>query len=312
MDRQKVFIILGVAWVSAALLSWFVYSRSRSPKRANTVRVMAAVRDLPVGTRLRKTDLKTVEAPEQDLPRGAFLSDKEILDRALVYPVGANEPITPLKLARQSGSEGVPATIEPGKRAMSVQITDVSGVAGLIQPGSRVDVLFTRTGNMAEAVTTTVLQNIQVLAIGRIFQVGQQVDPKAPKMPVATLIVTPEEAQKLELAKNQGRISLALRNPLDQQTDADVQPVTAEAIDPAIIDRASKARRRLSPGSGRAVPNLDDPAVWKQLTSGELAEGESGRAAALARQKNRKKEEDKPKLVVDVFRGDKHVQETFK
>src|SRR5437763_15876214 len=121
------------------------------------------------------------------------------------------------KLAAVGGAEGVPATIEPGMRAISVQVSDTSGEAGLIQPNSRVDVLFTRPGSMAEAVTSVILQNIKVLAIGRLVQVGQTLDRKAPKMPVATLLMTPEDAQKLELAKNQGKISRTLRNALDHQ-----------------------------------------------------------------------------------------------
>ncbi len=79
-----------------------------------------------------------------------------------------------------------------------------------VMPGSHVDVLFTRPGNLMEAVTTTLLQNVRVLSIGRNVQ-GTTADPKAPKAVAATLIVTPEQAQKIELAKNEGRVSLSLR-----------------------------------------------------------------------------------------------------
>ena len=300
MDRKRILIIFGVAWLSAALLTWFVISRLRAPQKQKTVKVMAAIRDLPIGTRLKKTDLKQVEVAERDLPRGAYFADREVVDRALVYPVAMNEPLTAARLASQSGADGVPATIDPGMRAMSVPVTDVTGVAGLIQPNSRVDVLFTRTGQIAEAVTTTVLQNIKVLAIGRIYQVGQTVDPRAPKMPVATLVVTPEEAQVLELAKNQGKISLVLRNPLDTAVVQEIKPATADAIDPEILGRAVSARRRLRAAQGQGdVPNLDDPKVWQALTAKKVAD-------------EKKKEEEKPKLVVDVFKGDKHVQEVFR
>ena len=99
----------------------------------------------------------------------------------MLYPVSANEPLIASKLSQLTGAEGIPATIEPGYRAVSVPITDVSGVAGLIQPGAHVDVLFTRPGTMAEAITSTILQNVKVLAIGASIQVKQVVDPKAPK-----------------------------------------------------------------------------------------------------------------------------------
>jgi len=309
MDRRRVFLILGVAWISAALLTWFFIARTRAPKKEKTIRVMAAVRDLPAGTRLRKTDLKQVEMQERDLPRGALLTDKEALDRALLYPAATNEPLTSLKLATLAGAEGIPATIEPGKRAISVPITDVSGVAGLIQPGSRVDVFFTRPGTMAEAISTILLQNVKVLAIGRLTQPGQPVDPKAPKVPVATLIVAPEEAQKLELAKNQGKISLALRNPLDPSAQVDVQPVTTDALDPMISARVVRARRgRTTQVPRGSFPNLEDPNVWQELTGEKKATNK----AKEEEEARKRKEAEKPKLVVDVFRGDKHVQEIFR
>ncbi|MGH2668451.1 MAG: Flp pilus assembly protein CpaB, partial [bacterium] len=137
MDRKRILLIFVAAWLSAALLTWIFVARTRTPQRDRTVRVMAAVRDLPIGTRIKPTDLKQVEVRERDMPRGALMQDKEALDRALLYPVSANETLIHSKLSTTHGADGIPATIEAGKRAISVQISDVSGVAGLIQPGSR-------------------------------------------------------------------------------------------------------------------------------------------------------------------------------
>ncbi len=300
MDRNRILMILGAAWVSAALLTWLFISATRGQKRDKMARVMAARTDMPLGTRIRKTDLKQIEMPVNDLPKGAILQDKDAIDRALLYPLSANEPLTNSKLTTLSGADGIPSTIEAGKRAISVTINDASGVAGLIQPNSRVDVFFTRPGTMAEAVNTIVLQNVRVLAIGRTTQVGQVADPRAPRAPVATLVVTPEEAQKLELAKNQGKISLALRNPLDQSQRDKVEAVTADAIDPSLDSRMIRLRRARALGAGGKVPNLDDPRVWANLTG----EGKP--------KEEKKKEPEKPRLVVDVFRGDRHVQEMFR
>jgi Flp pilus assembly protein CpaB len=162
--------------------------------------------------------------------------------------------------------------------------------------------MFTRPGSMAEAVTSVILQNIKVLAIGRITQVGQTLDPKAPKMPVATLLMSPEDAQKLELAKNEGKISLTLRNPLDHGEVPDLQPVNSDALDPMISARLARARRGRTTNIRGKIPNLDDPRVWQELT------GEK----KLKDEEPKKKEPERPRLVVDVFRGDKHVQETFR
>ena len=138
-------------------------------------------------------------------------------------------------MASAAGAEGLPALIELGKRAVSVPITDASGVAGMIQPRAHVDVLFTRPGSMSEAVTTTILEDIVVLAMGRTTEVANtsgtavSTTPR-PTTQAATLLVTPEQARKLELAKNQGKISLALRNPLDHSSAKDQSATTSDQL----------------------------------------------------------------------------------
>lgn len=303
MDRRKIVVLFGIAWLSAAALTWFLYAKTTAPKADKTIKVMAALRDMPVGTSIKKTDLKQVAVLERDVPKGALFQDKDAVGRVILYPVTANEPLTTYKVSTLTGVEGIPSTIEPGYRAVSVQISDVSGVAGLIQPNSRVDVLFTRPGSMAEAITSTILQNVKVLAIGRITQIGQTVDAKAPKMPVATLVVTPEEAQKLELAKNQGKISLALRNPLDASSAVDGGPMTTEVLDPMISARLARARRGRTTNIAGRRPNLEDPRVWQELTGEKKVKDDAD---------TKKKEPEKPRVLVDVYRGDKHVQEMFR
>src|SRR5262249_2411197 len=153
-----------------------------------------------------------------------------------------NEPLTLGKLARANGAEGLPATIEIGKRAISVPITDTRGVSGLIQPRAHVDVLFTKTGSTAEALTVRHPHVVDVAAIGRNTEgtsagtrtpaataSATQVQ-RAPTPASATLLVSPEQARRLELAKNQGKISLALRNPLDRTTASDDGLTTAESL----------------------------------------------------------------------------------
>jgi pilus assembly protein CpaB len=297
MDRQRILMIFGAAWISAALLTWFLYAKTKAPQQDRTVRVVAAARDMAAGTRLRKIDLKQVGIPEKDLPKTVLLDDRQAIERVLLFPVNANEPLTISKLTSASGADGLSATIEPGKRAVSVQISDATAAGGLIQPRSHVDVLFTRSGSMTEAITTVVLEDIVVLSIGRTTEVGQVTDPRQvrPMQQAATLLVTPEEAKKLELAKNQGKISLALRNPLDRTTLEDDTPATAFDLDPMIATRLA-ARRRAGAGA-----NVRDDKVWASL----LGEEEP------PPKKEEKKEPPKPRWVVDVYRGDKHVQETF-
>jgi len=289
MDRRKVLLIFGAAWVSAALLTWFLYSSSKAPRVEKTVAIVAAARDMPAGTRLRKDDLKTVRVPEKDAPRTALLDERQALDRPLLFPMAANEPITAGKIASATGAEGLPSAIEIGKRAISVPITDSSGVSGLIQPRAHVDVLFTRPGSPAEAVTTTILEDVVVLAIGRTTEGTNSSTTAAaaaqaaarPPAQSATLLVTPEQTRKLELAKNEGKISLALRNPLDHTFADDSGATTAQAL----YNGLPFAKKTEPP------PAPKPPVIVQRVVE--------------------QKAPPKPKRVVEVFRGDKHIQETF-
>lgn len=295
MDRQKKLLIIAVAWVSAGLLSWFLYAKTVAPQQEKQVAVVVAARDMPMGTLLRPGDLRTVNYPERNIPKGVVFQKNEAVNRVVLYPTSNNEPLLITKLSGTTTVEGVSSTIDPGYRAVSVQITDVSGVAGLIQTNSRVDVLFTRPGTMAEATTSTILQNVKVLSTGRLTPAGQTADPRTPRSPVVTLVLTPEDAQKLELAKNEGKISLSLRNPLDSSQSTNSGPLTTEVLDPMNATRIRRNRAAASKG------DPDDAKVIRELA-----------AKSKQAEDAKKKEAEKPRVVVDVYRGDKHVQELFR
>jgi pilus assembly protein CpaB len=281
-----VLIFIG-AWISAAMLTWFLYATTKAPHAEKMVAIAAAARDMPAGTRLQKTDLKSIRVPEKDVPKSAILDQRVLIDRPLLFPVGANEAISSSKVASAAGAEGLPALIEVGKRAVSVPITDASGVAGMIQPRAHVDVLFTRPGSMSEAVTTTILEDVIVLAMGRTTEVANSASAAAisaaprPTTQAATLLVTPVQARTLELAKNEGKISLALRNPLDHLSVKDQSATTSEQLYAGFHPKQN-------------TPNLRDDRVWNQLVSKPAPE-----------------KPPPPRHVIDVYRGDKHVQEIF-
>jgi len=299
MDRQKKLLIFAAAWVSAGLLTWFLYAKTVAPQQEKQAAVVVASRDMAIGTLLKTGDLKRVNYPERSIPKGIVTDQKDAVNRVLLVPLNSNEPVLGSKLSAATTVEGMASTIEPGFRAVSVQITDASGVAGMVQPNAHVDVLFTRPGSMAEAVTTTILENVKVLSTGRQVATGQTLDPRAPRSPVVTLLLTPADAQKLELAKSQGKISLSLRNPLDTTRAADTGPITTETLDPNVNARIALAKK----GRVGGKQLLADPKAWEDILAP---------AAAKKKAEEPKKEPEKPRVVVDVFRGDKHVQELFK
>ncbi len=302
MDRQRIIILFAAALLSAMLLAGFVYKTAITPKQEPRTPVFALTHDIAIGQAVHKSDLKKVQVLARDIPSGAVLADKDAVDHVALFPLAANTPLVKNALAAQSGPEGLPSTIAPGYRAVAVTITDVSGVAGLIQPGGHVDVLFTRPGSMAEAITSTILQNVKVLAIGHNVVPGAPVDPKAQKIPVATLLVTPSDAQKLELAKNQGRISLSLRNPLDSGTDLDGKPIATDTLDPAMRAKLAVTEKL------RSSPNLTDPKAWDALAGVKPKDPPVPPVPVV---KEKPAPPPPPRAVVDVFRGDKHVQEVF-
>ena len=314
MDRQKIGLIFGGAAVLAALLTWVLYANTVAPRKDKMASIVAASRDMPAGTRVGKSDVRMVTVLEREVPRLALTDGKVAENRVLLFPVTTNEPLTSTKISTANGAEGLASTIDPGKRAISVQINDQSGVAGLIQPRSKVDVLFTRPGNMTEALTSTILEDITVLSIGRTTEVQTTVDPKtgattsvAPggtttQNRAATLLLSPDESRKLELAKNQGKISLALRNPLDRSHSEQLQTTTGESIDPYAFMRDRK--------KGRFIPrpgvNINDPKAWASLIGDDEPKKVIEKPPPPP-----KPEPPKPRAIVDVFRGEKHVQEIF-
>jgi len=217
MNRNRLLLIGILALGVGALVSYMVYTTLRrtvaTVKQANTQVVVAAL-DLQVGAKLEDKDLQEIRLPGANLPQGYFQNKADVLGRGVVMPIAKGEFILPSKLAAENAGAGLPSLIPPGMRAVSVRVKEVVAVAGFVIPGTRVDVLL--TGNPRgtdEPLTTTVLENVEVLAAGQKLQRSSQGEPQS--VPVITLLVSPEDAQKLTMASSEGHIQLALRNPLD-------------------------------------------------------------------------------------------------
>lgn len=217
MNWNRMLIGLAVAAIVGLLASTFVYrqvTRATAPKPMATRQVVTAAMPLPLGARLQDQNLRTIAWPaDSPLPPGTFTRKEECLGRALVSSIVENELLLEAKLAPKEGGAGLSVTIPEGMRAVSVQVNEVIAVAGFVLPGSMVDVLVTGSPGSGENITKTLLENIRVLAAGQ--QIEQDKEGKPHTVPVITLLVTPEDANKLTMAANQGRIQLALRNTID-------------------------------------------------------------------------------------------------
>lgn len=184
---------------------------------AQAVPVVVAAADLPLGTKLSKPMLKTVNYLEDSLPPGYTSDPGSVVGRVLITPLKQKEPVLESRLAPKSITVGgVSAVIKPGMRAIAVKGDKVIGISGFIQPGNRVDVLVTlRDPVTKREVTKLVLSNVLVLATGTEVQ---DKNGKPAPVDVYTLEVDPQDGEKLALAASQGRLQFALRNPTDIKT----------------------------------------------------------------------------------------------
>jgi pilus assembly protein CpaB len=219
--RSRIFAVLALAILAGGGLAYGTYNfmQNQPVKTVNTPTqaVVVAAADLQLGSELKKEDVTVVMFPAGKTPEGTFANPQEVIGRGLIVPIVKNEPILKAKLASKEAGSGLPPVIPEGMRAVSVRVNEVVGVAGYVLPGNRVDVVATASPTEQHSDTTSkvVLSNVQVLTAGtRMEQQGDQSKPV--QVTVVTLLVYPDQAERLALASTEGKIQLALRNPLDQ------------------------------------------------------------------------------------------------
>ena len=222
MDRRFL-TVLGVSLIFALVVSTIFYrmtanssGQAKKQDPGDLKDIVVAVKPLPVGVSVKPADVKLSKIPNAQFPKGAFSKVEEVIDRPVISNVLADEALLEGRLAVRGSGLGLAPIIPVGMRAVTVRVSDVVGVAGFVLPGLRVDVLVTGRpeNSSAETVTTTVLQNILVLSAGQTMQSDNR--GQAITAPNVTLLVTPEQAEVMTLAGNEGRIQLVLRNGSDQ------------------------------------------------------------------------------------------------
>src|ERR1700733_4410210 len=223
MDRRFL-TVLGVSLLFALVISSVFYQMAAraggSPKKAEPTDlkdIVLAARPLSVGTTIKPADIKLGKMPSASFPKGAFAKPEEVIDRPLISNILMDEPVLEGRLAARGSGIGLAPVIPVGMRAVTLRVNDVTGIAGFVLPGMRVDVLVTgHPPNSESSVTATPmqLQNLLVLSAGTVMQP----DARGQAMPAqtVTLLGTPEQAETLTLASSDARIQLVLRNGSDQ------------------------------------------------------------------------------------------------
>ena len=270
MNRTRLVMIGFVAVALGAFVALATYRRlttgvgSGAPPGDS---IVIAATDISLGAKIEDKDIKVVQLPATDLPPRHFKQKSQVLGRGVVVPILRGEFVLPEKLAGENAGSGLPALIPPGMRAVSVRVNEVIGVAGFVVPGTRVDVLL--TGNPAASSgeqTTTVLENVAVIASGQKLE--RSVTGEAQTAPVITLLVSPGDAQKLALAQSQGKIQLALRNPLDTKQQ-ELPSVLENALYRGAAAQAKPAQHSKAPRQIVLTAPVRDPGYQVEVYRGE-------------------------------------------
>ena len=272
MTRVRVMLVLLVAVLAGGGLAAGTYSYLQNvPVKTVTVptrSVVVARADLALGSELSADDVQTIEWPAKAVPEGAFAQPSEVVGRGLIVSVVRNEPILPAKLSSKEAGSGLPPLIPTGKRAVSVKVNEVVSVAGYVLPGTFVDVVATAspTSKAEDKTSKIVLSKVEVLTAGTRLEQDQK-DGKPVQVTVVTLLVTPEEAERLALATSQdGQIKLALRNPLDRESPS------TPGIRPGVLLGMAPKPREVGPRPVRSAPQPPPAPPTVEIIRGDKRE----------------------------------------
>jgi pilus assembly protein CpaB len=292
--RNKRFLIVLVGALIFGVLAAVSVSRYLSSAQAyskNLSKVAVAKVTIPIGTKIIAEQVTMVQLPKESTPDGTFDTAEKLVGRVVVVNIGVREPIVESRLAPEGTAAGLSAVIPEGYRAMTVKVDDAAGISGFIQPGALVDVVVVidpREGSgMQDPISKIVLQNIKVLANGQNIDKPKD-EREANSVKAVTLQVTPEQAEKLALASNEGKLQLVMRNQIDQ----------GDEVTPGVNKRGlltgDSALKTPEPGSLKseqpkesrpvrrvrvpAEPKAATPQEQKPRTSVEMIEGAKKRS----------------------------------
>ena len=257
MKNKRALVMMAVAilfGIAAVALAWKWLQGQVS---ANSNRVVVATTDVHRGQRLTPEMLKLVERPSKDVPKDAFTDTSPLNERVLKVNLAKGDMLAESKLAPAGTLGGLSALISEGKRAITVRVNDVIGVAGFALPGNYVDIIVHTERDPADGeraargtldVSKIVLERILVLAVAQ--EVSR--DETKPKVVNAvTLEVTPEQAENLDLARGVGTLSLALRNQVDHTL-----PETTGATKKTLLDELAQVAAKPKPAPAPAVQRV--------------------------------------------------------
>ena len=239
---------------------------SVSAQQRKATQIVVAAADLSVGVTLSQKDVALLDWYSDALPSGAYTKTDAVVGHPLLYPMAAKEPILQRDLGVEGAGIGLAGKIPEGMRAVAIRSNEIIGVAGFLYPGSRVDLLMTFTppgATMQE--TDTVLQNVEILTAGQTIEPDPQGKPQT--VNVVTLLLSPEDSQKLQLASAQGNIQFVLRSGADQK-NVEVRPTSLSEL---VVGHKAAPPVVAAPGVKRAprsTPRAANPIYMLEVIQG--------------------------------------------
>jgi pilus assembly protein CpaB len=227
-------VVLALVFGGSAAAGVRYYVGQHAAPQVETVPMMVAAIDVPRGMLLSTDLVKSRNYPKELVPAGAILKSEDVLERSAYFSLAKDEPLLDSKLSPK-GQRGLASLVPKGMRAFTITTPTVAaGVAGFVLPGNKVDVLLTVSSGGSNdytggGSTTTLLQNIEILAVDQRMEAPAENKVKAEDLRSVTLLVTPSQAAKLDLGQNKGTLHLSLRNPEDDLA-AGVRPATVNDI----------------------------------------------------------------------------------
>ena len=252
--RPVLIIVMAVAVALATVSAAAIWLKQKD--EISTIKVVVATRDLQIGTRLQPAMLETVSWPVSAPIKSPLQSTEQAYDRVINIPILRGEPILETKLAAMGQQGGLSSVLKDGKRAVTVKVNEIVGVAGFALPGNFVDVMANIPDKDNNPVSKIVLERIQVLAVA---QDVASTENKPRVVSAVTLEVTPQEAEIIDLARSVGALSLVLRSQVDV---ANVETPGSRKAD--LLQRASQGHLQPTDATTRVAQNdVQRPAVTR-------------------------------------------------
>jgi pilus assembly protein CpaB len=276
-------VVAGVLGVGAATTVYSLISKKGAPITivAAETRMVVAKHAIVPGQTIATDDLTTVSISGKKEPDGTFATPADVAGRVALIPIGENQPVLASLLADPNAGSGLQALLPDGARAITVQVDEVSGVGGLLVPGCRVDLLTSlHEGGADSLMTRTLVQDVKVIAVGQSLAAPSADGGIARSV---TMIVTPRQAETIELASNIGRPRLILRSGADHN----IVPIEGtKPAGPVIVNNKISHSVEIIRGGAESTVTFPDATATAQsqpATTPSVAGGKSDTSTIVPR-----------------------------